>query len=150
MSDSKKRLFEIMGRLDPTFKHKPVLKEEKRANKYKKQINEYSNYPAGADYESDAPWNEAPEAEWSGEIYVEPSDNIEDFIITMYSNSPAAHADVNLYTLVQKYAQGQDDYFLEAIAQPNPKQNPELMNKVDQMLKLYAESGELNWEYDED
>jgi len=149
MSDSKKRLFEIMGRLDPTFK--PVLREEKQTKKYKKQINEYDNYnyPAGADADPNAPWNQADEPEWNGEFDVEPSDNIEDFMITMFSTSPQATHRLNLYTLVQKYAQGEDDYFLNAISMPNPEKNPELMKIIERLLGDYAMAGNVEWEYDE-
>jgi hypothetical protein len=147
MIDSKQRLFEIMGRLDPTFKVKPALNENKKTGK--KKLNEYDNYnyPAGADADPNAPWNERPEPEWNGKINIDPSDNIEDFIITIYSTSPSeeAYNEVNLYTLVQKYAQGQDQYFLDAIQQPNPEQNPELMKKINDMLEQYAD-GDVEWE----
>lgn len=148
MSDPKQRLIEIMSRLDPTFKYKPLLTEEKKTVANKPKLNEYSNYPAGSDDDPRAPWNEKPDAEWNGEINVEPSDSIEDFIITLYSSSPRASHSVNLYQLVQRYAQGQDDYFLDAITMPNPERNPELMKKINIMLQQYANT-DFEWEYDE-
>ena len=147
MTDPKQRLFEIMSRLDPKFKLKPLLKEVKTASN-KVVLNEYSNYPAGAADDPLAPWNQKPDAEWSGEIDIRPSDNIQDFIITMYSKSPRASHEVSLYTLVEKYARGQEDYFLNAIEMPNPARNPELMKKIDMMLQQYANSN-FEWEYDE-
>lgn len=149
MSDPKQRLIEIMSRLDPTFKYKSVLTEGKKTETNKPKLNEYHNYPAGSDDDPRAPWNDKPDAEWNGKIDITPSDSIEDFTITLYSNSPKASSSVSLYELVQKYSHGQDDYFLNAITMPNPERNPEFMNKIDQMLQQYANSEQFEWEYDE-
>lgn len=153
MSDPKQRLLEIMSRLDPTFKYKPILNEAKKINKSK--LNEYSNAPAGSEDDPRAPWNQSPDAEWNGKFDVKPSieyiGDIEQFKVIIYSNDPKAEASVSLYELVQKYSHGDDDYYLNAIGMPNPERNPEFMNKINMLLQQYVndKTNHLQWEYDE-
>jgi hypothetical protein len=68
--DTKQRLFEMMGRLDPSF-NKKLLTEDKKTTK--KKLNEYygDNYPPGAANDPNAPWNQVDDSLDYVETYVD-------------------------------------------------------------------------------
>jgi len=136
--NSRQRLFEVMGRLDKTFKPK---------------LNEYDNYnyPAGADADPNAPWNQPPDPEFKEwEIYDE-GDTLDDFTINFMDDQQGS-AVVALQDILDSFVGSGDaeadatyDYFANAVKSPEMKASDEFKAKLDVAVEKYGELQ--NWEF---
>lgn len=133
--------------------HKKTLLENRKA-KIEKLLKEYNNYdyPAGADADSNAPWNQADESpKFEGFEIEENGDTLDTFYVNASGNNDYAHVESSLFTILNDLKSNEEimQYFEKALMEKgdgNPP-SPELHKRLTSVVGNWFESSaDVQWD----
>lgn len=112
----------------------------------KSVINEYNNYdyPAGADADPNAPWNQGDAPEFDTFNIKNDADNIVDFIVELHDTANGTNI-VSIEKMLDATNANKDEYiYFDWVLEQNPKP-VSFLKKLKNLCKTYSLSAEFKY-----
>lgn len=159
MRDNKQRIFELMSKVDESFtafnsKNNPsgCFNDSIKVgtDQEVKKIDEYDNYPAGADLNPNAPWNQSNDSVNNIEVNFDKRYPYT-FTIDLHSND-GGYASFDGYNLVERSKNPEIQQYFNSFENGlsfDVVNSPEFIAMANKLFNEVVSDNEIEWEYDE-